>query len=390
MQDVGIAPLILTQENLSQEQSELVRQRGWRAESFPVPPVESRSLKDRSIPYVRRQPAPDAPGLVERLRQLAHDAVLIEAQQIWTVQYLLRVRAATPRVASFQNVESEVYRDRIGAAGRPGAGLVGDARTDRPAHRLPISRYMFRQRSRVWRMSSVERRVARRATVTVCVSEADRGYFQSLGSVRTLLVPNGIDEPLLDIPPPSGETTDVLFFGTLEWAPNLWGIAEFIQHVWPRVAAAVPSATLRIAGPGRTDRLRRLAAQAERTEVLGFVPSLEPELRRARCVVAPIPFGGGTRIKVLEALAAGRPVVGTRVGVEQLGFEHGRHGFVADSPEEMIRHVTQLLEDAELARRLAAEGRRLASAYTWPRVLAPARELYSDWLAAWRQARTPR
>jgi glycosyltransferase involved in cell wall biosynthesis len=99
-------------------------------------------------------------------------------------------------------------------------------------------------------------------------------------------------------------------------------------------------------------------------------------------VIVPIWAGGGTRLKVLESLAAGRPLAGTSLGVAGIGFESGRHGVVADTAAALGHAVAELLADDGLSLRLATEGRRLAERFRWARVMSPAEQLYARLLAS--------
>jgi glycosyltransferase involved in cell wall biosynthesis len=122
------------------------------------------------------------------------------------------------------------------------------------------------------------------------------------------------------------------------------------------------------------------AGAADRVEVAGLVDRMDLELARSSAVVVPIWHGAGTRLKVLEALAAARPIAGTSLGVGNLRFEHARHGLVADSPADLAAAVIRLLEHRDLAVKLAAQGRRLAERYRWPAITRQAEELYRDWI----------
>jgi glycosyltransferase involved in cell wall biosynthesis len=131
-----------------------------------------------------------------------------------------------------------------------------------------------------------------------------------------------------------------------------------------------------------------VAEGLDRVDVLGFVPDLAAELGRARLGLAPIWVGGGTRIKVLEALAAARPVVGTALGVEQIGFADGEHGLVADDDRGLADACVALLADAALGRRLGLAGRDLAEGYRWRTATEPLEDAYRELLAAASPAAT--
>jgi polysaccharide biosynthesis protein PslH len=114
---------------------------------------------------------------------------------------------------------------------------------------------------------------------------------------------------------------------------------------------------------------------------LGFVADLPELLLRCRLVLVPLWHGGGTRLKVLEALASARPIVATPLGVEQIGVVHERHAVLAQSPAALADEAVKLMADPERSMALSREGRKLAEAFRWDRALAGAEELYRGWTA---------
>jgi glycosyltransferase involved in cell wall biosynthesis len=271
----------------------------------------------------------------------------VQAEHVMSAYYAFR----RPWALSTHNVDSAMLR------GLPGA----------------------RMRVRAAATAAMERRAAPAADAVLCVSPADEAYFQGLGA-RTLLVPNGVDDALLDARPAPVRGADVLFFGQLSYTPNALGLRRFLERGWPRLAGAQPRARLRIAGAGADAALAAAVAAAPRAELLGFVADLRAELDRAALVVVPVWHGGGTRLKVLEALAAGRPVVSTPLGASGIGFADGRDGRLADDPAELADAAAAVLADPALAARLAAGGRAKAEHFRWSAVTAPATELYARWL----------
>ena len=125
-----------------------------------------------------------------------------------------------------------------------------------------------------------------------------------------------------------------------------------------------------------------MIAAAPRAAAVGVVADIVAELAAARMVIVPVWQGGGTRMKVAEALAAARPVVGASLGVAGIGFVDGRHGLVDDDPAGLADATAAVLGDARLARSLAREGRALARTLVWRRTLAGAAELYAQWVEA--------
>jgi glycosyltransferase involved in cell wall biosynthesis len=196
-------------------------------------------------------------------------------------------------------------------------------------------------------------------------------------AARVAVVPNAVD---LDRfrrrsgdPRPDGRT--VLFFGALDYVPNTDAILFFLDEVWPRVRRAHPGARLRVLGRRPPEALlRRRAADVD---VPGFVDDLRPALAQAAAVVAPLRMGGGTRLKILEAMAMERPVVSTDLGAEGLGARHGEELLLADDPERFAAEVARLLRDPTLGGRLGAAARRLVEArYSWRASARALEDLY--------------
>jgi glycosyltransferase involved in cell wall biosynthesis len=207
------------------------------------------------------------------------------------------------------------------------------------------------------------------------VSEHDRAYYSAAGAAeRAILVPNGVDDEFFDIPLTSDKEY-VLFFGLLNYRPNYDGVARFLAE-WPRVAAARPLARLRLAGAYPPEWLIKRARELERVDVLGFVDDLTSELAASRLVIVPLWQGGGTRFKVIEAMAAGRPIVSTFLGVEGLGFRSGEHGECTDDPSDLAVHTISLLEQPERASTMGLSARSHAHRFRWAEVTRDAERLY--------------
>jgi polysaccharide biosynthesis protein PslH len=357
----GVTPVLLTTDPIDHpEARQAVAERGWIAECHPQ---SDSSTAARVHRHIRRMPVSISRNLALRLRLLAHDAAFVQFEEIWALPYLLSgTRWGIPTVASMYNVESA-------------------ARADPAAPAVPRSIAQARARYRLAQLASVERRAVRHCDLVLAVSDADARAFDEMGATDTLVVANGIDDDLLTIAP-GGDRDTVLFFGQLGYEPNAQGLQWFLDAVWPLVLREVPSATLRVVGAFAGDRLAAAIERAPRAELVGFVPSLAAELERARVVVAPIRFGGGTRMKVLEAMASGRPVVGTTLGVEEIGFVDGEHGFVADRPDAMALAVRRVIDDDALALRLGGAAREHARGFVWRDLTGPLEARYRAWASA--------
>jgi polysaccharide biosynthesis protein PslH len=361
LERAGARPHILIPMRLGPEDKASARTeaelRGWPLEDLPYPPDSANS---RIRQHARQEMNRHSALLVRRLRELAQAAALTQFEEIGAMQYVTAAPRQIPAVVSPYNVDSDVDA----AAAREISARFRRTRTE----------------YRVRRVRATERRVARRADLVICVSSHDRSYFQDCGAHSVVVIPNGVDEDLFELPAEPPAAPRVLFFGSFGWEANAVGIIRYLRDVWPRVVRELPASELRIAGSGPLEAIRAAAHETAGATVLGFVPDLRVEIQAARAVVAPIWAGGGTRIKVLEALAAARPVVGTTVGVERIGFEHDRHGLIGDDPEALAQATLRVLLDDEAARRYARNGRALAESFRWRKVTAPLEEIYGEFI----------
>jgi glycosyltransferase involved in cell wall biosynthesis len=188
-------------------------------------------------------------------------------------------------------------------------------------------------------------------------------------SLRSAVIPNAVDIRYFrsrpDDPSPDGRT--VLFFGAINYYPNVDGLLFFLREVWPRVAESHPKARLRIVGQHPTPEI--LACQGARIEVAGLVDDVRPRLASAAVVIVPLRVGGGTRFKVLEAMAMAKPVVSTTIGAEGIDATSGRNILIADTPQDFAAAVGRTLDDPGLGRQLGREGRALVEGgYSWDAV----------------------
>jgi glycosyltransferase involved in cell wall biosynthesis len=167
--------------------------------------------------------------------------------------------------------------------------------------------------------------------------------------------------------PPASERQGLLFVGTLDHQPNVEAVRFLVEDVLPRLAGADSGPTLTVAGRSPSSAVRALC-RAPGVELVADAPTLEPLYRRARAAVAPLWLGGGTKIKLVEALARGTAVVATPVAVEGLAFEDGVNGLLAGDADTFAARCSALLEDAGLADRLGAAARRTWEEHYRPQV----------------------
>ena len=157
----------------------------------------------------------------------------------------------------------------------------------------------------------------------------------------------------------------LLFVGDLRYEPNADALRWFLHDIWPAVRAATPVAHLDVAGRTHPHQFSMGHDPSTGVTIHGPVDDLEDYYRSARVVVAPIRFGSGVRLKLLEAFARGRPVVTTTVGAEGIPARHGEHAFIADDPAATATGITTLLRDDAAAQQLADAARDLSEGYDW-------------------------
>ena len=249
-------------------------------------------------------------------------------------------------------------------------------RAEQESNRL--KKWYFAQEGR--RLSAFERRVARlfRAHVVCADLDAQR-LAEMVGPVPTRIIPNGVDLEYFQPAPPESvqEPDSMIFVGGLSWYPNASAMRLFVREVWPIVAARRPSATLRIIGRNPPADLQKLAASDRRIKVMGFVDDIRPEVGASMVYVCPIFEGGGTRLKMIDAMAMGKAIVAHPVAAEGLGLAHEENVLLAQDPEGMAAQCIRLFDDhglrkalgeaararAERAFGFAAIGRQLSAMY---------------------------
>jgi len=222
-----------------------------------------------------------------------------------------------------------------------------------------------------WRkMRRYEAQACTRARVTVAVSDADRLLLASHAPEASVCtIPTGVDTTYFT---PNGSHENraaVVFTGSMDWFPNEDGILHFTEAVFPRIRDAMPDVSLTVVGKNPGPRIQRLAA-IPGVRVTGTVNDVRPYVAAAAVCVVPLRVGGGTRLKIFEALAMGKAVVSTTVGAEGLPLIPGTHFVQADDPAQFADSVVALLRDPARRRALGSAGRRLMEdRYSWSQVV---------------------
>jgi glycosyltransferase involved in cell wall biosynthesis len=202
--------------------------------------------------------------------------------------------------------------------------------------------------------------------VYLCSATDQQRLLDRVPQARTLVIPNAADveyyRPRATDPPPDGRT--VVFFGLLSYFPNIDGVTYFVQEIWPHIAEVHPKARLKIIGGQAPRSLLELARPG--IELTGFVSDLRPHLAAAATVVVPLRLGGGTRLKIVEAMAMGKAIVSTALGAEGIEAVRGRDLLVENQPAAFADAVNRLLAEPSLAARIGRSARQLAEQrYAW-------------------------
>ncbi len=228
-----------------------------------------------------------------------------------------------------------------------------------------LKRWYIKQQ---WRkFERFERRAFQEATRVVAVTEDDAALIRDRFDRQNVdVVENGIDRQYYKDVRPEPDPRTILFLGSLDWRPNLDAVGLLLNRIFPAVRAAEPTARLRLVGrkpqPALIERIRGMPG----VELHADVSDVRPFLATSGVMVVPLRIGGGSRLKVLEAMAAGLPVISTRVGAEGLELVPGEHYLAADSPAAMAEALVSWIRDPEPARAAAARSRGMVlDRYNW-------------------------
>jgi glycosyltransferase involved in cell wall biosynthesis len=261
----------------------------------------------------------------------------------WCAPYLEQVSPVCTRtVLDLHNVESVLHGRCAEAEGRATA----------TAHRV------FQRASR-----ELERAWLPRFSLVLTTSQADAALARAMApQARVAVYPNALPPTPL---PAAGDEEAIVFSGNMEYHPNLTAVRFFRREVWPRLRDRWPLLVWRLVGKNPA-AVERFTAGDPRIEVAGPVVDAVCELARSRVAVVPLLTGSGTRLKILEAWAAGLPVVSTTIGAEGLPVLDGENALLADGAEAFAGAVTRLLTCTELRQQIGSAGRLLLEKeFTW-------------------------
>src|SRR3984885_7322176 len=217
------------------------------------------------------------------------------------------------------------------------------------------------------KMQAAERRYLRLADRVLAVSETDRDAFAAfLNAEKLTVIPTGVDIEYFQ--PLAGEETanSLVFTGSMDWLPNQDAIFFFAHAILPLIREHSPEVFLDVVGRNPSRKLQALAASEKSIRLTGWVDDIRPFVGRGSVCIVPLRIGGGTRLKIFEAMAMGKAVVSTSVGAEGLAVRSGENIVLADTPNDFAQAVTCLLRDPRRRLQLGAAARTLVQEnYSW-------------------------
>ncbi|HJQ70475.1 MAG TPA: glycosyltransferase [Blastocatellia bacterium] len=251
---------------------------------------------------------------------------------------------ARPAVLFQHNVESGIWRRHF------------ETQTNRVKKAFFYSQWQ--------KMYRYERDACRAFNAVIAVSRADREQMRDEFDLNEVYdVPTGVDtryfRPLGNRPEPH----NLVFTGSMDWMPNEDAIIYFAENIFPQITRRLPHVTLTVVGRNPSRRLKAIAEANNQIKVTGRVDDVRPFIDAASAYVVPLRVGGGTRLKIYEAMAMRKPVISTTVGAEGLPVAAGKELLIADDPEAFAAAVTRVLKDARLRERIGRQARATVCAH---------------------------
>ncbi len=228
----------------------------------------------------------------------------------------------------------------------------------------PVRKTYFKLQAE--RMFNWERRMCRAAARVIAVSPQDAELMRKMFGIEASSVPTGVDLEYFRRPPDAPRTADLVFVGSMDWLPNSDGVNYFVREILPLIWQRKPDCTLASVGRSPSSSMLALAQQDARIKVTGTVPDVRPWLWGASVSIVPLRIGGGTRLKIYEAMAAGTATISTSIGAEGLDVAHPANIRLADTPDAFAEQCLSLLREAGQRESVGAQARELVtSRFSW-------------------------
>ncbi|MCL4309987.1 MAG: glycosyltransferase [Actinomycetota bacterium] len=303
-----------------------------------------RLIQGIPLPYILAWENTIFDSLASLEKEVTFDVAV--AEHLFMARFILRLKCR--KVLADQNIESEL------------AGQI--------AKNVPHPLRWWKKIEAMW-IGHYERKMVRSVQTVVAVSPQDCQQLQLMAAgVPVILVTNGVDCALYSDIYKTGRPAGLhlLFIGLMSYYPNEDAVLWFAREVLPMILPGYSDMEFMIVGAEPTASVRGLD-NGSSIRVTGAVEDVKPFYRRSTLMVVPLSIGGGSRLKILEALAAGTPVVSTAKGAEGLAVEDGRHLLIAETPAKFAEAIISLHKDNALYEHLKKNGRKLVEEkYDWP------------------------
>ena len=337
------------------------RAQGTRLKQLLTSPLPDIALRLKSEEF--------SAALEKALRSTQYDAVQVEGIEL--ASYIHQIKNAYPEVKivlDCHNAETELQR------------RARDVDLHYPSRWLAAA-YSSVQIGRLARFEAWAMGVS---DTVIAVSNTDRSYLSPMNSSKPggiKVIPNTIDVAEYDRHRADSEglSFDLVFTGKMDYRPNVDGVLWFAETVWPTLRDLCPAITWAIVGQKPHSRLEILRGK-EGITITGFVPQIHPYLAASSIYIVPLRIGSGTRLKILEAMAASLAVVSTRIGAEGFDIEDGKEMVVAESPTEWVDAIQGLLANKERRILLGAAAHEFAWRYDWRTIIPQINQIYSTLL----------
>ncbi len=317
-------------------------------------------FSSRPLPIIKYVTA----SMRKRIRRLVaqHRYDLVHLDMLHLGEYVPEF-AGIPVVLGQHNVESVILRRR--------------AENEQGMLRRSYLTYQYRK------LEAYEARCCQAVSRVTAVSEHDaQGLAQLTGRSDLEVIPNGVDTDYFACDPVERDPFNLVFVGGFTWFPNQDAILHFCADILPLIRAELPEVTVTIIGKQPDSAAVRSIAEVQGVHLTGLVDDIRPYVARAAAYIVPLRIGGGTRLKILDALSMSKAIVSTSVGCEGLAVEHGRNILIGDSPRAFADQVLAVLRDRDLADRVGRQGRELAvGRYDWRAIGAQMLGLYEEVVA---------
>lgn len=327
-----------------------------------VPGLPDRTSTNLLRNLVSRDPLPvmkaDTAEFRETVREQARDADIVHLHALQTSFLAADDALTAPTVVRFNNVKYEIYQQFARF-------------TDNPAK----AAYAYLQ---YYKTRGYEQSIPTASDLTLTITREDRERLTTTDDARIDVLPAGVDPTEFDLLPHDPDSTVVTFFGSMDYHPNEDAVLWFARNVLPLIRSKRPDVTFEVVGKNPSRTLRTFADRTD-IPVTGFVEDLGENVARAAVVVLPFRVGTGIRMKALHAMAMGKPLVSTPLGVQGIRVMDGQHASVVEEPGDFARAVIELLDDPERQTQYRRNARELVEReHDWPTITRQLEGFYEE------------